>query len=164
LRRQAPQRTTAERGGIDGSCIAGNQPTIALALAEQEIIDCIDSSITAPVANFVMLAAPFTCRPSGSHTRRENQTRACERSAIAQARRWHPTDSSISGRTELRQLAPSSLTGDKGPGQREAQRMVAWSARGAATAFPAGPAQNQKWSPLPPEPGLICAFVAEQKS
>ena len=35
------------RGGIDGSCIAGNQPTIALALANQEIIDCIDGAITA---------------------------------------------------------------------------------------------------------------------
>jgi hypothetical protein len=72
LRRQPRQRTTAEGRGIDGLCIAGNQPTIALALANQEIIDCIDGSITAPVADFVMLAALFTCRRSGSHARREN--------------------------------------------------------------------------------------------
>ena len=31
--------------------------------------------------------------------------------------------------------------------------MVARSARGAATAFPAGPAQNQKWYPSPRNPG-----------
>jgi hypothetical protein len=52
--------------------IAGNQPTIALGLADKEIIEGIDSSITAPVANFVALAALFTCRRSGSHARRES--------------------------------------------------------------------------------------------
>jgi hypothetical protein len=72
VRRQAPQRTIAERGGIDGSSITGNQLTIALALADQGIINGIDSSITAPVADFVMLAALFTCRRSGSHARRES--------------------------------------------------------------------------------------------
>jgi hypothetical protein len=72
VRRQAPQRTIAGRGGIDGSSITGNQLTIALALADQGIINGIDSSITAPVADFVMLAALFTRRRSGSHARREN--------------------------------------------------------------------------------------------
>src|ERR1700730_18052750 len=86
---QPRQRTDGERGGIDGSSIAGNQPAIALALANQEIIDGIDSAITAPVADFVMLATLFTCRRSGSmlaavtRWRRDSLSRRRQRTAVS---------------------------------------------------------------------------------